>query len=289
MQIAEIMTRNVRDIAPQRSIREAARLMDELNVGMIPVCDGGRLVGVVTDRDITVRATAAGSAPDTTAVVGVMTTNPRTCRMSDDVTAAVTLMNELQVRRIPVLDDSGCLVGIVALGDVAEAEPAMAARVLHEVSTPSEPDLTSAAGRPLTPANDPLTAEEREELQRRARKSDVAAGNHRPDEGRAADPPSDMRDDEIVRAAFGSAGAEPGAGERPDDTLPAAAAGGPGFFHDDSAAASAQAAGYGEEDVRDQGIRTVAPRVRHVPPPEPGEDASGGLEPPSPTRQPGDR
>ena len=288
MQIAEIMTRNVRDIAPQRSIREAARLMDELNVGLIPVCEDGKLVGVVTDRDITVRATAAGSPPDTTPVMSVMTTDPRTCREQDEVATAVRVMNDHQVRRIPVLDESGRLSGILALGDVAEAEPAMAGSVLHEVSTPSEPDMTSQAARPLARTRDPLTPQEREELARRARQADVERGGRR-DAGRADNRPPLERDGEILRATYGTAGAEPGADEPQDGAIPAASSGGPGFFHDDAGAASAEAAGYGSEDARDQGNRTVAPRVRHVTLPEPGEDASGGMEPPAPVRQPGDR
>ncbi|QRM31153.1 CBS domain-containing protein [Microvirga sp. VF16] len=75
MKIAEIMTRNVRVVSPDRTIQEAARLMDEMNVGVLPVCDGRRLRGMVTDRDITVRATAAGLTPDTTRVREIMSDN----------------------------------------------------------------------------------------------------------------------------------------------------------------------------------------------------------------------
>ena len=73
MRIADVMTRDVRVVQPDRTVREAARLMDELNVGVLPVCDGRRLVGMVTDRDITVRSTAAGLAPDQSYVRVVMT------------------------------------------------------------------------------------------------------------------------------------------------------------------------------------------------------------------------
>jgi CBS domain-containing protein len=68
MRIADVMTREVKVIGPERSVREAARLMDDLNVGALPVCDGQRLVGMITDRDITVRATAVGEDPDRTQV-----------------------------------------------------------------------------------------------------------------------------------------------------------------------------------------------------------------------------
>jgi CBS domain-containing protein len=171
MRIAEIMTREVRDIAPQRSIRDAARLMDELNVGVLPVCDEGRLVGVVTDRDITVRATASGAAPDETPVFTVMTSSPRCCHADDDVADAVNLMATLQVRRVPVLDDHERLVGIVALGDLAEDHVEDAAKVLEDVSTPAEPDLTAAASRRVSDntfraGSDPLTPEQRMALLR---------------------------------------------------------------------------------------------------------------------------
>ena len=85
MKISDIMTRNVRVVAPDRTIQEAARLMDEMNVGSLPVCDGRRLRGMVTDRDITVRATAAGLPPDTTRVRDVMSDHVWWCFDDDDV------------------------------------------------------------------------------------------------------------------------------------------------------------------------------------------------------------
>ncbi|HST93480.1 MAG TPA: CBS domain-containing protein, partial [Microvirga sp.] len=85
MKISEIMTRNVRVVAPDRTIQEAARLMDDMNVGVLPVCDGRRLKGMITDRDITVRATAAGLPPDTTRVRDVMSDNVWWCFDDDDV------------------------------------------------------------------------------------------------------------------------------------------------------------------------------------------------------------
>jgi CBS domain-containing protein len=77
--IHDVMTRDVESISPQESVRRAAQMMDELNVGAIPVLDGDKLVGMITDRDITVRSTAAGQVPDQTAVGDVMSTDVRTC------------------------------------------------------------------------------------------------------------------------------------------------------------------------------------------------------------------
>src|SRR3712207_6897810 len=96
--------------------------MDELNVGVLPVCDGRRLIGMVTDRDITVRSTAAGLAPDQSYVREVMTEDVTWCHESDDVDDVVEQMSRLQVRRIPVVDGGKRLVGIVALGDLARSE-----------------------------------------------------------------------------------------------------------------------------------------------------------------------
>ena len=140
MKIADVMTRDVRVIQPDRTVREAARLMDELNVGALPVCNGRRLIGMVTDRDITVRSTAAGLAPDQSYVREVMTEDVAWCRETDHVDQVVEEMSRLQVRRIPVVDSSMRLVGIVALGDLATDSHEDAARALTRISTPSEPD-----------------------------------------------------------------------------------------------------------------------------------------------------
>ena len=152
MKIAEIMTRNVRVVSPDRTIQEAARLMDEMNVGVLPVCDGRRLRGMVTDRDITVRATAAGLPPDTTRVRDIMSDNVWWCFDDDDVDHIVELMSDHQIRRLPVVDRDKHLVGIVALGDLATDREGEASRALHRISTPSEPDRSGTPStRPRRP------------------------------------------------------------------------------------------------------------------------------------------
>jgi CBS domain-containing protein len=142
--IQDIMTRDVQTISPQETVQRAAQLMDELNVGAIPVTDGDKLVGMITDRDITVRSVAAGQAPGSTKVEDVMSTDVRTCTSSQSVDEVLGQMGDVQIRRIPVLDEqSQQVIGIVSLGDVATRHSADVDRTLDEISTPSEPDRSA--------------------------------------------------------------------------------------------------------------------------------------------------
>lgn len=139
--ISEIMTPDVATLGPNETIERAAQLMDELNVGSIPVFEAGRLVGMVTDRDIVVRAVSAGRAPAQTAVGEVMSAGISYCFTDEVVDDVMQRMREMQVRRMPVMDRStGKLAGIVALGDLATKHSAEVDRTLSEISTPSEPD-----------------------------------------------------------------------------------------------------------------------------------------------------
>lgn len=150
MKISEVMTTDVEVISPASTLRDAARKMDELNVGVLPVCDGGRLSGMITDRDITVRASATGEAPDTTRVEEVMSIHPRWCHADADVEEAERIMADGQIRRLPVVDSDRKLVGIVSLGDLATEQAPGTEEALREVSGPSEPDRsgpTSGSGR----------------------------------------------------------------------------------------------------------------------------------------------
>ena len=123
MKIAEVMTRDVRVIDPDRSVRDAARTMDEMNVGVLPVCDGRRLVGMITDRDIAVRGIAQGKGPDTP-VREVMTDDVKYCFEDDDTDDVARNMADIQVRRLPVLTRDKRLVGIISLGDLAVTDEA---------------------------------------------------------------------------------------------------------------------------------------------------------------------
>lgn len=155
--VSEIMTRNVRFVAPQENLQHAAQLMDELNVGVLPVCEGDRLIGMITDRDITVRATAAGVVPDDALVEEAMSGNVRWCFEDQSVDEVMQQMADTQIRRVPVVshDDAHRLIGIVALGDIAtksgDGENAGAvAQVVEQVSTPSMPEQ-DASGNQFEP------------------------------------------------------------------------------------------------------------------------------------------
>jgi len=138
--ISDVMTRGVEVIAPAESLQHAAQLMDELNIGALPVCDGARLVGMITDRDITVRATAAGLPAADTCVSEVMTEQTRWCTDDQSVDEVMKQMGDVQIRRLPVLNAKKEIVGIVSLGDLATRQSAHVDETLREISTPSQPD-----------------------------------------------------------------------------------------------------------------------------------------------------
>jgi CBS domain-containing protein len=144
--VSEVMTRNVEFVSPREKLQRAAQMMDQLNVGVLPVCEGDRLVGIITDRDITIRATAAGKSPSEAHVDEVMSTDVQWCFEDQPLHELVIQMADTQIRRVPVIshDDARTLIGIVALGDlltrVAEEEQeGDLANVVKKVSLPSEP------------------------------------------------------------------------------------------------------------------------------------------------------
>ena len=141
--IQEVMTSDVQTVSPQDTIQRAAQLMDDLNVGAIPVLDGDKLIGMITDRDITVRSTAVGQDPRSTKVTDVMSTDVRTCTVDQSVQDVLDQMADVQIRRVPVVDDSGKVIGIVSLGDVATRHSADVDRTLDQISSPSEPDRST--------------------------------------------------------------------------------------------------------------------------------------------------
>ena len=115
----EVMTRNPATCAPQSPVTEAAQMMEREGVGAIPICENGKLEGIVTDRDIAVRVVAGGRDPKSTSIQEVMTRNPECVSAGDSVDRALEVMESRQVRRIPVIDGSGKLVGIIAQADIA--------------------------------------------------------------------------------------------------------------------------------------------------------------------------
>lgn len=141
MQIADIMTRKVEVVHPDSTLQEAAEKMRTLDVGMMPVCDGERLVGMLTDRDITVRATAEGYDPTKTKVRETMTPEVTYCFEDQTVQEAAKLMEEKQIRRLPILSRDKRLIGIVSLGDLAvdTGKDKLVGQTLSEISEPARP------------------------------------------------------------------------------------------------------------------------------------------------------
>ena len=134
MRVAEVMTPDPIVIGPEETIERAAELMGRVDVGALPVCDGGRLVGLVTGRDLADRAASARCAPGRTPVSSVMTADVRWATTEDDPRAAELLMSDLQVRRLPVMDCDRHLVGIVSLNDLAAAARAAEAAEAAEAT-----------------------------------------------------------------------------------------------------------------------------------------------------------
>jgi len=118
MKVSDCMTRKVRVIEPAMTLREAARLMADLDAGVLPVGQNDRLVGMLTDRDIAIRAIGAGKGPDTR-VSDIMSVEVKYCFEDEDIDHVVRNMGDLQVRRLPVMNRDKRLVGIVTLGDIA--------------------------------------------------------------------------------------------------------------------------------------------------------------------------
>ena len=141
MELRDIMTRNVEVVNGNASLKEAATKMKTLDVGLIPVCDGDRLKGLLTDRDITIRATADGRDPSKTKVSEVMSTDIAYCLEDQAVDEAVILMEARQIRRLPILNQDKQLVGIVSLADIAVhvGDRDLTGETLEEISEPAEP------------------------------------------------------------------------------------------------------------------------------------------------------
>ncbi len=140
MKVHEIMTAHARCVGPDNNLVEAAGLMRELDVGALPVCENDNLTGIVTDRDLALRGIADGKDPNTTLVRDVMTPSVVWAFADQEVEEIVRLMEERQIRRVPVLSREKRLVGIVALGDIAiSSNPAFSGMALRDVSEPREP------------------------------------------------------------------------------------------------------------------------------------------------------
>lgn len=140
MKIQDIMSADPSTVTPDTPITEAARLMKDHNIGMLPVVESEgsrRLVGVVTDRDITIRHVAEGHLSDCP-VREVMTGNVSTCKAHENVDRVMSLMAQEQVRRIPIVDDRGDLVGVISQADIVleSGDQKNAERTVEQISRP---------------------------------------------------------------------------------------------------------------------------------------------------------
>lgn len=147
MKVKDIMTKDPASVAPEATLGEVATLMKQEDCGSIPVVQDGKLVGIVTDRDIVIRAIAAGKDPKATGVSEVMSADPIHVAPDDDVREAQRIMAERQVRRLPVVSD-GQLRGIVVIGQIArrEHDEQKVGEVLEGISQPSGGRGTHARG-----------------------------------------------------------------------------------------------------------------------------------------------
>lgn len=138
MRVSEAMTADVVTVSPHASLVDAARLMRDADIGPLPVCESGRVLGMLTDRDITVRAIASGKAPEFTRVADVMSSEVVSCLDSDDVRRAAEIMQSAQLRRLLVVNSDGRLAGIVSLGDLAlqTGDEELTGKTLEGVSEP---------------------------------------------------------------------------------------------------------------------------------------------------------
>jgi CBS domain-containing protein len=141
MKAQDIMAKNPTTVTPDTSVREAARLMKSEDVGILPVVESSgskRLVGLVTDRDITIRVVAEGRDSAESRVQDAMSASPKTCKANDDVDDVMDVMAREQVRRIPIVDDRGTLVGIVAQADIVREarDDKKAERTVERISEP---------------------------------------------------------------------------------------------------------------------------------------------------------
>jgi CBS domain-containing protein len=136
MRVRDAMSSNVKIANPDQSIRDAARMMAEIDSGVLPVGDNDRLVGMITDRDIAIRAVAAGKPP-TTPVRDVMSSEVKFCFEDEDLRHVAENMGDIKVRRLPVLNREKRLIGIVSLGDIAvTAGASQAGNALCGISEP---------------------------------------------------------------------------------------------------------------------------------------------------------
>ena len=138
MRVQDVMTTNPCSVAPDATAREAARVMQAEDIGIVPVVDGERLVGVITDRDIAIRIVGEGRSADAKVSEVMSTSGLTTCRPEEDIDVVMEAMANEQLRRIPIVDERGSLVGIVAQADIVRKarNDGKAEKTVERISAP---------------------------------------------------------------------------------------------------------------------------------------------------------
>jgi CBS domain-containing protein len=139
--VSDFMTRGVRAMSPRDTVEAAARAMDALNVGAMPVCERGRLVGMITERDIAVGAVARGLPPSSTPLGYFMSADPQCCYEDQSIEEVLEKMGSARIRRIPVVDRNRRFVGMLSLG-----EPGAEDQRLHLAGTPASDAPSGGSG-----------------------------------------------------------------------------------------------------------------------------------------------
>ena len=139
MQVRDAMTRDVRLATPGQTIRDAAKMMQEVDTGILPVQENDRIIGMITDRDIALRAVAQGKGPDTPVREVMSTEKILYCFEDDDIDHVAKNMGDVKVRRLPVMDRNKRLVGIISIGDLAQTQKGAAGAAIGKVAQPGGP------------------------------------------------------------------------------------------------------------------------------------------------------
>lgn len=155
MRVADVMSREVELVCPEATVQEAATAMAEYDVGAVLIGSGQSLEGILTDRDIILRAIVDGRNPAELRVREIMSSTLFTCQEDDTLEDAFRIMSERQVRRLPVLDHDGNLTGIVTLSDLGrlERDPRRISETLREIAEPHRRRASAAPGRPSSDAD----------------------------------------------------------------------------------------------------------------------------------------
>ncbi len=142
MQLKDVMTKNVQLIPRNATVRDAAKLMKDIDTGFVPVIDSENMIGIITDRDIVLRSTAEGRNPNETRVEEVMTKEFFFLYEDEDVKEAARVMSERQIRRLPIVNRQEELVGVISLGDLSVdvSDEKMTGKALEDISKPAKPD-----------------------------------------------------------------------------------------------------------------------------------------------------